>query len=1077
MKKILAIILTFALLVGGIYYSAPEAKEVQAETTEAAEKIEYTTEEYTDTSVVNTYLTDKEAPVSASNSDWLFAGWFTDKYCTTSVTAVSDDIATYHAKFVNPDVLNVKLQITKDATPDSSSVNMRMVTSVDSLDYQQVGFEVYYGKEAIQSKEYTKDVEITTVYERIVASSESGVDYNYSPKVVDTDSEYFATATLINIAKDNYGNPFYIKPYWVTYNGVRVYGTSRYVTVMDDAFSTVTTVNIPVKIADSDAYTVVDANDTENVKVANSEVYHDGIYAHLRVAKTAVTSSLTKLNITSGTDTAETFYRNLETEYKGTVATADKTWYTADTSASEFVIATDADLYGFANIDTTDFYKKTIYLVSDIVANNGEASSTAWTPATTDGTSYNWTPIIGSGSFGGTFDGQMHSISGICVKEAPSNGFVGLFAYVNGNGTIKNVELKNSYFYATTQMVGSITAKGTGTYVNIKSSAYINATVVAGGFIGQVNHGTKTRISNCWFAGTVSTSNQYVGGIVGNSIKTGLTISDCLNTGKISSTNTAPFIGGIFGAHGASSLSATISNCLNIGEISTSAATTKGYIGQIYGGNSKSNTMTLTNSYGTKECNVNLVGSNKNKITYTEGSPEVTEITEYGITGFGAFHSTKLDFVNNWAAQDGTTPVPKAFAVKELSTAGVTKADVAWYNEGIAITDENEEITGYTYNIDNTAELFGLGVIVNNAIDDFAGDIVEITTNIDLNPEWDASITFDKKGAPYGPTPPVNEWIPIGTNSDMFKGTFDGTGKIISGLYIDKQVSDRNGTGLFGNTCNVDDTNQMCTIKNFALKNSFMYTNATHNVGGIIGTGEANVSNVYTDIEIYGVNHQNIGGIIGSIGTEQESTEVGQGTTRCTLNNCWYDGLIAYRSGTNQYPQAGGLVGYANWGPSTNASSDVKHEINHCLFTGTINYKYVGKSNTVDARIGGLVGRNNGVNSCIKFVDSVSAGNIELYWGGSVYEEGTITRVGSLMGRDSSTNGAALTIGEHSVYVTSELRPVYNSSNAVVTTNIVENPDWSTGLQNLDANYWAMTSTIPVLKQLINYTDNWAVLP
>lgn len=1081
-KKVVTGIFAIVLIVIGACVLSPKENEVIAADT-------YTGDSYEGTEVSNTYWGKKiPTPQNEKYTGWLFAGWMDAE--GNSVSSVDID-STYYAKFVDPEVLSVKAQVTEGVTAESEhqTANMRLISTVDGMDYNGAGFEVYYDVANQENNDKTTDygAAIETVYQRIEAGSKSKVAFKYSPKVFNTDSEHFMTYTLLGIKRDNFGKVFLIKPYWITKDGLKVHGVSRYVTV-SDSYSNIA--NIPV-YADSEnevsAYATATVGITSNeVAIEGVAVAQDGYYydsetkwANLRVKITGADAlpSASTISATIGDTEYKVIHRNLETTYApvdeegNAVETyspdfADKTWYSEyilnNPDETEFVIATDADLYGFANIDTTDFYEKTIYLVSDIVANNGEASSTAWTPATTDGTAYNWMPIIGSGSFGGTFDGQMHSISGICVKEAPSNGFIGLFAYVNGNGTIKNVELKNSYFYATTQMVGSITAKGTGTYVNIKSSAHINATVVAGGFIGQVNHGTKTQISNCWFAGTVSTSNQYVGGIVGNSVKKGLIISDCLNTGKISSTNTAPFIGGVFGAHGSSSLSATISNCLNIGEISTSNATTTGYIGQIYGGNNKTSTMTITNSYGTKERNANLVGSNKNAITYAEGSPEVAEITMYGITGYGAFHSTNLDFVNNWAVQDGTTPVPKAFAVDELNTIGITKADVNWYNEGIAITDDNEEITGYTYNIDNAEELFGLGVIVNNAIDDFAGDIVEITADIDLNNGWEN--TFDiSTNSPKAPAEATNKWIPIGCVTYSFKGVFggasDGNIKKISGLYIKRNVDDGYDVGLFGHTSN-------CTIQNIALTNSYINTsvrNSNTGTGCIIGCGDGNIYNVYTDADIYGVNAMQLAGIIGMItdGDDNASTEV-------NILNCWYDGNIVVRSNDMVIHNIAGLIGYAKFGTIT---------LSNTLFTGVLNYKTGAQSDqavTVNGPyIGGVIARDNSVTK-IDISSCLSAGTIQI----TPVENVTFKQIASIVGRHN-TKGTLDIASSFTTISTEELPIVLNTSNAVVDKGVEVVTNWDSNVTGLDKEYWQLDSnaTIPVLKNLVDYTDNWAVLP
>lgn len=85
-------------------------------------------------------------------------------------------------------------------------------------------------------------------------------------------------------------------------------------------------------------------------------------------------------------------------------------------------------------------------------------------------------------AYKGTFDGDYHTINGLKIDSTASN--QGLFGAING-ATIKNLKVN-----------GSVTS----------SNNYI------GGIVGKVQQGT---IENCSFSGTVSTtkSGGYAGGI------------------------------------------------------------------------------------------------------------------------------------------------------------------------------------------------------------------------------------------------------------------------------------------------------------------------------------------------------------------------------------------------------------------------------------------------------------------------------------------------------------------------------------------------------------------------------------
>jgi len=1106
MKKIVAGLLAFSLVIGGIYFVTPEASEVKAETTEntteeTAEKIVYTTETYIEDAAgtVQGHITNKDVMDSTDNSGWLFAGWFTDEYCTTPVSTTVEG-TTYHAKFVHPDVLNVKLQITAGATPESDSVNMRMVTSVDSLDYAQVGFDVYYNED-IGAAEPTKNVPIYKVFERIVASSESGVDYNYSPKVVDTDSEYFTTATLVGIAKANYEKPFLIKPYWVTYQGVKIYGTSRYVTMTGDAFSTVTTANVPVKIAgtagstDGSAYTVSEDSSA-------TMIYHDGEYAHFRVK--APTVSLTKYTVTDGTNRGETYYRNLDTKYvapavevdESTVSypydanSADKTWYTAcDSTETEYVIATTADLYalpGIVNTDGVTFSGKTIYVVADIVANNGTASTNNWEVATEDGTEYRWMPIGDSTTkFSGVFDGCGHSIEGIYTNDDLP--YCALFGYAK-DADIQNLYLKNSLLKTTKKgttatIAASIVATGDADLTNVRSSANVsNNWLQTGGLIGALNDGSKTAtscaINNCMFEGSIycryeggsgTSMNVRIGGFIGYAVQglgESITIDHSLFSGTIEfstkfSGGLKEYVGGFLGdSNGTSNVNMIISDSLSAGTLTIAGTFNNSYIGSV-AGRANGGALTLNQVSTTTEFSANAYTG-----TLGEGST-YTQTSQNNLLGLSAYIATNLDFADSWSVLIGEKPMPRVFADNEYEVAeGATRADTSWYTAEEGKTE---------YTIENASQLYGLAMLVNGG-NTFEGITIKLNSDIDLNEGWEGELKI-VNGGPVAPDKPVNEWIPIGTSSNMFKGTFEGNRKTIKGLYIDKRTADGNGAGLFGNVYNVDDSTQMCTIQNFGIDNSYIYVNAitSNYTGGIVGQGEASINNVYCDVDIYGVNSSGIGGFIGSINGGSKAA------TLCRMSNCWYDGTIALRTSSAMQVNTGGYVGYITWG--------VNNTIEHCLFTGDINYKTASTTTgNIQPRLGGFIGRNNNSNGYISVSDSLSAGTITLASG---IENPSIIQVGSIQGSERGTaSGTASYLKISNVYVssdytvpavygssTSELTSFTDSNGAATTIEAVE--EWSTGILNLDATYWQLdsTSTIPVLKTLVDYTDNWAVLP
>lgn len=189
---------------------------------------------------IDDYKNDKAPkPSDAEHKDWVFAGWYDDVDCKDFVTSEEKADATgeKYAKFVSADVLSAKCQILNSTTAESETTKMRLVASVDDLGYKQVGFDLVVGEKNL-------NVSITTVYKQIVAN-EDGVAFNFVPSDFSADSEYFATATLINIPQAAFSQGIFIQPYWITVDGTKVYGVKRFARVEDEWNNIL---NIPVRL-------------------------------------------------------------------------------------------------------------------------------------------------------------------------------------------------------------------------------------------------------------------------------------------------------------------------------------------------------------------------------------------------------------------------------------------------------------------------------------------------------------------------------------------------------------------------------------------------------------------------------------------------------------------------------------------------------------------------------------------------------------------------------------------------------------------------------------------------------------
>ena len=119
---------------------------------------------------------------------------------------------------------------------------MRLITSVDGLNYLNVGFNV-----ATTANPNGTDVVSTSVYSKIKAK-DSNLSYSYTPDIFSSTSKYFGTLTLINLpvisgGQDYTNTEYIVTPFWTTQDGTRVYGETRTLTVAMGLATMATTYN------------------------------------------------------------------------------------------------------------------------------------------------------------------------------------------------------------------------------------------------------------------------------------------------------------------------------------------------------------------------------------------------------------------------------------------------------------------------------------------------------------------------------------------------------------------------------------------------------------------------------------------------------------------------------------------------------------------------------------------------------------------------------------------------------------------------------------------------------------------
>lgn len=233
------------------------------------------------------------------------------------------------------------------------------------------------------------------------------------------------------------------------------------------------------------------------------------------------------------------------------------------------------------------------------------------------------TPAL-SDAFSGTFDGNRHTISGLCINTKSKNG-VGLFGTVNG-ASIQNLKVEGSVTGTNSGFVGGIVGKTQGnvTITNCSFTGSVSATKSgssngAGGIVGRVNAGTL-KVENCANHATVTAEKASAAGIIGHGGTNEVTITNCYNDGAISGQW---YPSGICAQN--TNDTSTIQECFNSGSISN----TNG--GTYCAGISANFKGEAPNCYRTESGSEN-VGNNKNgtSILLKNSDAVKNELTDIG---------------------------------------------------------------------------------------------------------------------------------------------------------------------------------------------------------------------------------------------------------------------------------------------------------------------------------------------------------------------------------------------------------------------------------------------------------------
>ena len=171
---------------------------------------------------------------SKSEEDWtypvkegkIFAGWYTDKTYKTPYKATT---GTAYAKFVDDNVLSVRKQYKTGTTGSSDSTNVRFLTSIDTLRFTSVGFDVTVNN--VTDRMF--DLEEKKAYTSILVDGQEHPE-NAADTFKTEQSVYFVAHSITGIPKSAFDDKFTVIPYWYTMDGTKVYGKKHAFTIQNE---------------------------------------------------------------------------------------------------------------------------------------------------------------------------------------------------------------------------------------------------------------------------------------------------------------------------------------------------------------------------------------------------------------------------------------------------------------------------------------------------------------------------------------------------------------------------------------------------------------------------------------------------------------------------------------------------------------------------------------------------------------------------------------------------------------------------------------------------------------------------
>ncbi len=550
-----------------------------------------------------------------------------------------------------------------------------------------------------------------------------------------------------------------------------------------------------------------------------------------------------------------------------------------------------------------------------------------------------------------------------CSGIVTGGSYAGILAGRDIKSTIKNCYSKGSI--SGSYYVGCLIGRTYYSIVNYcYSSGLLSGWQYSGGLIG---YNERSEVSYCYSSCCVN-GKYSAGGLVGYNYNHA-TISNCYNTGYVFAKNN---VGGFVGRNGSNS---NIAECYSTGFVSGDEPA-----GGLVGRNDQDAEIA--------ECYyIRNESGRKNGIGYDENSQNVVCLSMEDMKQKSNF-SSGWDFFGVWKIKNGSsfpylknmknapvffcktgyvigndnidtitlvemdttvvslrlTTKPTSMILDDNCIIRYSPAETGDTIVEISVMDHNGLTSPFSYHIQmtpfegNGSETYPYQINSLTQLDSLSNNSDYWAYNFIQTADIDASATKDWNDG--------EGFSPIGDDSDWFTGSYDGSGHIINGIYINRP--DEKELGCFGE---IEDAE----IRNLGIINSAVI--GENYIGALVGhsMGSSSIVNSYTSGSVSG--NYAIGGLVGL--SSGSSTILGCYSSAIVNGVGMTGGLIGYNNsasvtncyctgGVSGYSKIGGLVGY-----SVNDAS-----ISCCYCTGLVR----GALYT-----GGLVGYNTssgGISDC-----------------------------------------------------------------------------------------------------------------